>query len=134
MKSFFIAAPFAFLTTAATADYVLSVEETGLRDYYCQVTVSLENTSDAALTEINGHFFSFVGDEQVGRSKGASFLNIAPGASAITIFETPNAPCDDVNRYEFVVGACRISTGFEDKALCAGRITGTGPIAGAVAF
>ena len=83
---------------------------------------------------MNGHFFSFLGDEHVGRSKGASFLNLAPGDSAEAVFETPNAPCDDVTSYRFVIGACRIESSFIDKAECAGLIDSTDPISGAEGF
>ena len=122
------------LATAAAADYTLTLQDTGMRSYYCTITVSLTNTTDAPLTEVNGHFFSFLGDEQVGRSKGASFLNLAPGDSAEAVFETPNAPCDDVTSYRFVIGACRIESSFIDKAECAGLIDPTDPISGAEGF
>ena len=113
---------------AAAEDYALSLEGKGLRDYYCQITVALENRTDAPLTEISGYFNSYVGDQKVGRSKGSWFLNVGPGARAEATFETPNAPCDAVEQYEFVVGACRIGTSFEDKARCAGLIDGMGRI------
>ncbi|MCV3272854.1 hypothetical protein [Roseobacter sinensis] len=58
----------------------------------------------------------------MGRSKGASFFNVAPGASATATFETPNAPCDAVERYDMVIGACRIDASFADKSLCAERM------------
>ncbi|MEL6205189.1 MAG: hypothetical protein AAFR47_07745 [Pseudomonadota bacterium] len=112
----------------ATAEYVLSLEGTGLREYYCQITVALENTSEAPLTEISGYFYNYVGDEKVGRSKGTWFMGVDPGARAEATFETPNAPCDAVERYEFVVGACRIGAGFEDVGVCAAQMRGTGPI------
>jgi hypothetical protein len=109
---------------AGAADYVLSIEDTGKRDYYCQIMVALENRTDTALTEISGHFFSFVGAEQVGRSKGAWFMNVAPGGRAEATFETPNAPCAAVERYTFVVGACRLAAGFEPQVVCAERMSG----------
>lgn len=56
---------------ALASDYVLSLSDTGKRAYYCTATITLENQTDAPLTEISGHFFTFVGDEQVGRSKGS---------------------------------------------------------------
>ncbi|MEL7213706.1 MAG: hypothetical protein AAGK92_13670 [Pseudomonadota bacterium] len=124
----------ATLATSAAADYTLTLQDTGMRSYYCTITVSLTNTTDAPLTEVNGHFFSFLGDEQVGRSKGASFLNLAPGASAQAVFETPNAPCDEVTSYRFIIGACRIDSSFIDKAECATLIDATDPIAGSEGF
>lgn len=114
---------------AAANDYMLSITDTGLREYYCQLTVTLENTTDATLTEISGYFYSFIGDEQVGRSKGAWFMNVGPGDVATATFETPNAPCDQVERYEFVVGACRFDAGFAEKSECAAKIGSSGPIA-----
>jgi len=113
---------------AAAEDYRLKLAHTGLRDYYCQITVTLENASDAPLTEINGHFYSYVGSENVGRSKGAWFMNVAPGETAAATFETPNVPCDEVDRYEFVLGACRIGPQFEDKSACLKRLGVTAPI------
>lgn len=130
-----IAAIAATLTaTDVAADYTLTLQDKGMRAYYCTITVSLENTTDAPLTEINGHFFSFLDDAQVGRSKGASFLNVAPGGQAEAVFETPNAPCDDVTAYHFVIGACRIESSFIDKADCAAMITPVGPITRAEGF
>ncbi|MEL7203908.1 MAG: hypothetical protein AAFX07_08485 [Pseudomonadota bacterium] len=113
---------------ALAADYKMSVTDTGLREYYCQLTVTLENTDDAPLGEISGYFYAYIGDEKVGRSKGAWFLNVDSGDTAEATFETPNAPCDTIERYEFVVGACRFEAGFEDKALCAQRIDFTAPL------
>ncbi|MGD1883904.1 MAG: hypothetical protein ACFB11_16550 [Paracoccaceae bacterium] len=110
------------IASPVRADYKLDLVETGLREYYCTITVMLTNNSDQPLTEINGYFLSYVGDMQVGRSKGNSFLNMEPGGSTEAIFETPNAPCDDVTRYDFVIGACRIGSGFEDRSVCLNRI------------
>ncbi|WP_224826721.1 DUF4232 domain-containing protein [Cognatishimia sp. MH4019] len=124
----------ASLATTAAADYMLTLQDTGMRSYYCTITVSLTNTTDTPLTEVNGHFFSFLGEEQVGRSKGASFLNIAPGDSAEAVFETPNAPCDEVTSYRFIIGACRIDSSFINKADCATLIDATEPISGSEGF
>lgn len=115
-------------TAADAADYALELQSTGLREYYCTITVTLENRTDAPLTEISGFFYSFRGDEQVGRSKGGWFMNVPAGGIAEATFETPNAPCEEVTRYDFVVGACRIGPDFEDKALCAERVLGVAPI------
>ncbi|QPH55634.1 hypothetical protein [Pontivivens ytuae] len=108
--------------TTAAADYRLTLTDTGLREYYCTITVTLTNETDAPLTEVNGFFLSFVEDEQVGRSKGSSFMNVPPGGAVSATFETPNAPCDEVTRYDFVIGACRLGSGFEDHSVCAGRM------------
>lgn len=115
-------------SASAAQDYVLSLEGMGMREYYCQITVTLENRTAEPLTEISGFFYSYEGDMQVGRSKGAWFMGVEPDATAQATFETPNAPCHDGVRYEFVVGACRFDAGFADKAACAARIGGTGPI------
>ncbi|MEM1429745.1 MAG: hypothetical protein AAGG09_09825 [Pseudomonadota bacterium] len=113
---------------ASAADYMLALKETGLREYYCTITVSLTNMSDTTLTEISGFFYSYIGGEQVGRSKGTWFMNVSPGEEIARVFETPNAPCDDVTRYEFVVGACRLGAGFEDVSVCAERIGAEPPL------
>lgn len=132
MKSYGLAAALALLPVGASAeDYVLSLTDTGKRDYYCQIMVTLENRTDETLGEVSGYFYGFIGDEQVGRSRGAWFMNVEAGWSATSTFETPGAPCDLVERYEFIVGACRFSAGFEDQEECAARIGTTAPIAGA---
>ena len=122
----------AFIGNAAAADYRLTLTEFGKRDYYCTITVTLENLSEQPLVEINGFFLSFVGDEEVGRSKGASFLDVAPGESTTAEFETPNAPCTDaasaVTGYRFFVGACRVGQSFMDRDACADRIESIAPI------
>ena len=110
-------------------DYLLTLIDSKLREYYCQITVTLENTTDAPLTEISGFFYAYIGDEEVGRSKGAWFMNVPAGGVAEATFETPNAPCDEVERYEFVLGACRLAgPGFEDVATCAPLIGGAAPL------
>ncbi len=126
-----LAVPFWLAGPAAMAgDFVLSLQQTGLRDYYCQITVALENRSDAPLTEISGHVLSFAGDAQVGRSKGAWFMNVAPGEAGAATFETPNAPCEAVTRYAFVIGACRIDgPGFADTSACTARMAAEVPMA-----
>lgn len=111
----------------ALAEYRLEITETGQRDYYCIITVELTNDSAEPLTEINAFFLNYIGQEQVGRSKGASFFNVAPGASATATFETPNAPCVEVERYDMVIGACRLDASFAEKAICADRMALTAP-------
>ncbi|MEM1266119.1 MAG: hypothetical protein AAGI50_08900 [Pseudomonadota bacterium] len=115
--------------TAFAEDYVLSLTGTAMRDYYCQIRVTLENTTDAPVTEISGFFYNYLDGAEVGRSRGAWFMNVAPGETADAVFETPNAPCEAVERYEFVVGACRFETSFVDKGVCAGRLGFTAPLA-----
>ena len=113
---------------ASAADYVLSLTDTGKREYYCQIMVTLENRSDTVLTEISGHFLSYLDEAQVGRSKGAWFMNVPPGGRAEAVFETPNAPCDAVERYAFIVGACRLGPDFAPQSVCAERMAGAGAI------
>ncbi|MEM8654335.1 MAG: hypothetical protein AAGF36_06280 [Pseudomonadota bacterium] len=120
------------------ADYTLSLKEIGKRDYYCTITVELINDTDQPLTEINAFFLNYVGDTEVGRSKGASFANVAPGASATATFETPNAPCSDtdtdVESYKMIIGACRIDIGFEDKSVCVDKMDLAPPFSAASAL
>lgn len=120
------------------ADYQLALTDIGKRDYYCTITVELTNQSDTALTEINAFFLNYVGDTQVGRSKGASFMHVAPGAAASVTFETPNAPCSatetQVESYQMVIGACRIDNAFQDKEMCVDRVTLTSPLTSVVSL
>ena len=117
------------LAAPAWAEYRLEFEGTCFREYYCGVTLKLTNESDAPLTEINGYVASRIGDEQVGRSRGASFINLAPGESATALFEAPHAPCDEATQYEFIVGACRFGPSFSPKEECAALIRGVAPVA-----
>ncbi|WP_424974158.1 hypothetical protein [Dinoroseobacter sp. S124A] len=115
--------------SAALAEFDLALGEIGQREYYCTAEMTLTNTGPDPVMEVSGHFFLYVGADRVGRSKGTWFMNIAPGASVTTVFETPNAPCTDVDRYEFVVGACRMAgPGFDPVDACSTRINGTGPV------
>ncbi|MEM8824470.1 MAG: hypothetical protein AAGF30_12730 [Pseudomonadota bacterium] len=116
------------LPSPALADWALDLVGTGQREYYCTGTVRLTNQSDAPLTELSGFFLIHLDGEQVGRSKGTWFMNVPPGGTAEAVFETPNAPCAEADRWEFVVGACRVDAGFEDKAACAARIDVTAPL------
>lgn len=45
-----------------------------------------------------------------------SFLNLAPGDNASTIFKAPHAPCDEAADYVFFIGAY---TRFEPPGDCA---------------
>ncbi|MEJ6404817.1 hypothetical protein [Yoonia sp. 2307UL14-13] len=134
---------FAFLccvwaSGSAFGDYALDLIETGKRDYYCTITVALTNDSSEMLTEINAFFLNYVGAEEVGRSKGASFMNVAPGETVEATFETPNAPCSStetlVESYHMVIGACRLDSGFADKSFCLERMDLAPPFVGASAF
>ncbi|MEM9966901.1 MAG: hypothetical protein AAF755_02240 [Pseudomonadota bacterium] len=118
------------MATSAAADYVLTLTDTGKREYYCTITVSLTNETDAPLTEINAFFLNFIGAEQVGRSKGVSFSNVAGGQTVNAVFETPNAPCTEVERYHMIIGACRLGPRFEDKSVCANRVRLNPPLIG----
>lgn len=139
IRQFVIASIFSIIWTggAQSADYRMTLTDIGKRDYYCTITVRLENLSATALQDLNGFFLSYVGDTESGRSKGASFLNVAPGGSAEAVFETPNAPCSkdatDVTDYRFFVGACRIGGSFVDQEQCATAIEVVAPIANAQA-
>ena len=113
----------------ALADYRLEFEGTSFREYYCGVTLTMTNESDDPLTEINGFVASMIDGEQVARSRGRSFLNLAPGESASALFEAPNAPCDEATEYVFIVGACRLGPGFSPQRACAERIVGVAPVA-----
>ena len=113
----------------ALAEYRLEFEGTSFREYYCGVTLAMTNDSDETLTEINGFVASMIDGEQVARSRGMSFLNLAPGERASALFEAPNAPCDEATEYVFIVGACRLGPGFSPQQECADRIVGVAPVA-----
>ena len=115
--------------SAALADDKLEFDGTSFREYYCGVTLTMTNESDAHLTEINGFVVSMTDGEQVARSRGMSFLNLAPGESATKLFEAPNAPCDEATEYVFIVGACRFDASFLPQAECAAEIVGVAPVA-----
>ena len=132
IKRTFLTVPTAIFIFAAVAradDYHMTLIDTGKREYYCQIMVSLENKTESQLKEISGFFYSYMNGEEVGRSKGTWFMNVPAGQTAEAVFETPNAPCEEVDRYEFVVGACRFGQSFEDQELCATRIGFSNPLA-----
>jgi len=62
----------------------------------------------------------------VGRSKGASFRFDDWQSTASATFETPNAPCGEVDCYVFVVGACMKEGSFIDRNECAATIRADG--------
>ena len=117
------------VSSPVAADYRLEFEGTSFREYYCGVTLTMTNESDEALTEINGFVASMIDGEQVARSRGMSFLNLAPGESGTRLFEAPNAPCDEATEYVFIVGACRFGASFSPQSECAARIVGVAPVA-----
>ena len=119
--------------SAEAADFRISVVETGVRSYYCTMTVRLENGAADTVNDLNGYFVLYAGDDQVGQSRASSFINVAPGAAADTVFEAPNAPCAEITGVSFVVGACRIDRSFHDRVDCAGRLETMLPIREAVA-
>ena len=130
MKRTMIAATLACLAASpAWADYKLEFNSTSFREYYCGVTLTMTNESEETLTEINGFVASMVDGEQVARSRGMSFLNLAPGDSMSNLFEAPNAPCDEATEYIFIVGACRFDASCSPQEECAARIVGVAPVA-----
>ena len=110
------------VSTMAGESMTLTLKDTGKREYYCQATFELATSGETMFQDVNGYFYVFVDDEQVGRSKGVSFLFGDGGSAASATFETPNAPCPDVNGYVFVVGACMRGNSFVDRTECAATI------------
>ncbi|MEL6642739.1 MAG: hypothetical protein AAFQ79_02290 [Pseudomonadota bacterium] len=117
------------IATPALAEYRLEFQGTSFREYYCGVTLTMTNDGDETLTEINGFVASMIDGEQVARSRGMSFLNLAPGESEERVFEAPNAPCDEATEYVFIVGACRFGPSFAPQEDCAALIRGIAPVA-----
>lgn len=74
---------------ALAGDYEMILIETGKRDYDCTVSLQTENASDGVLADLNGHLVSLVDADDVGRSKGGPFLNVALGMTVSAGFETP---------------------------------------------
>jgi len=112
----------------AEPDLAFTLTETGQREYYCTATFELAAPGGAAFQDVNGFFYVFVGDEQVGRSKGSSFRFDDGQSAASATFETPNAPCGDVDGYVFVVGACMQDGSFIDRNECAAAIGADEPV------
>ncbi|MEM1046822.1 MAG: hypothetical protein AAGL24_11735 [Pseudomonadota bacterium] len=112
----------------AESAFQLALRDTGKREYYCTATFELTAQTVVPYRDVNGYFYVFVGDQQVGRSKGTSFNFAGGNTSAEATFETPNAPCPDVDGYVFVVGACLQESGFADQAECAAAIDATAPV------
>ena len=120
-------------TPVAAADdarYRLSVVEAGMRDYYCALTVRLENLTETEIDDVNGSFVLFRGDEAIAEGRSASFTGIAPGSAGEATFLAPNEPCDEIDGYAFRVGACRIGGAFENRTECAGWFEADAPIRG----
>ena len=131
----FAAVGFATMTLLAATGSAMAAEpmtmeltDTGQREYYCTATFEMRGGDVVPYRDINGYFYVFVGDEQVGRSKGASFRFGDGQNAASATFETPNAPCPDVNGYEFVVGACMRGNSFIDRNECAAAIAPGGAV------
>ena len=112
----------------AEVDLAFTLTETGQREYYCTATFELAASEGLAFQDVNGFFYVFVGDEQVGRSKGASFRFDDGQNKASATFETPNAPCGDVDGFVFVVGACMQNSSFIDRNECAAAIRADDPV------
>ena len=115
-------------TASAEAGLSIALTDTGKREYYCQATFELSTPAEAPYQDVNGYFYVFVDDERVGRSKGASFRFADGDNAASATFETPNAPCPDVNGYVFVVGACMQGSVFIDRTECASSIASRGVV------
>jgi hypothetical protein len=93
------------LAAPAFAECRLEFEATGFRECHCGVTLVLTNEGGKTLKEINGFVVSMTDGEQVSRSRGVSFVDLAPGQRASARFETLHAPCDEAREFVFVVGA-----------------------------
>ena len=117
---------------AVAADYRLTLVETGTRDYYCTMTVMLENRAAITINDVNGRFNLLVGETVVGRTHPSSFWGVDPGTASTRVFESPSAPCAEVDGYVFIVGACRTDGTFQDPGDCAGSIETGAPIRAAV--
>ncbi|MEM8539188.1 MAG: hypothetical protein AAGF56_15165, partial [Pseudomonadota bacterium] len=94
--------------TAATADpaFTVDAEHAGFREYYCVTKGMITNTGDTPLREINGYFIIFENGVETARSRGTSFMDLAPGNTVEALSEAPQAPCDTATSYAFVVNAC----------------------------
>ncbi|GIT93191.1 hypothetical protein JANAI62_36650 [Jannaschia pagri] len=132
MRHLLVIAALALPLPAAAQEWRIELIETGLREYYCTGLVRLTNDSDQVLEELSGFFLIQKDGVQVGRSQGTWFLNVAPGETAEATFETPNAPCAEADRWDYIVGACRLDGAFADKQACAARIEGVAPLSAAV--
>ncbi len=122
----------ALASFAGEGDWRLSLAATGMREYYCGATLRLENRGAEAMEEIAGHLILTRDGASVGRSRGASFRDVAAGGAAEALFETPNAPCAQAD-LTLVIGACRIGGAFVPAADCAARIAPSAPVARALA-
>lgn len=112
-------------TAAAAQSFEIAAEHAGFREYYCVTRGTLTNTGSEPIQELNGYFLLYEDGEEVGRSRGSSFLALDPGASAEARFEAPNAPCDTADEYHFIVNACMRDGSFFDRGDCADMVTGT---------
>lgn len=100
----------------------LSLEGVGQRDYYCTALFALTSLDVPPVQDVNGYFEVYVNGERFGRSSGASFRFDEGETITSAVFETPNAPCEKIDGYVFVVGACIQGTTFIDRTACAASI------------
>ncbi|WP_421724418.1 hypothetical protein [Bauldia sp.] len=108
--------------------FELSLQETGKRDYYCTATFALTAQRSEPFQEVNGFFHAFVDDDQVGRTRAASFRFDEGQMSSTAVFESPDLPCEAINGYAFVVGACLRDRRFIDLTECAAEIAPVPPV------
>ncbi|MEM6609336.1 MAG: hypothetical protein AAF689_12210 [Pseudomonadota bacterium] len=113
---------------AAAQDFTLDAQHAGFREYYCVTEGTLTNHGQATLQEVNGYFLLYRAGEEIGRSRGSSFLALTPGTEATARMEAPHSPCDTADEYRFVVNACMQDSRFIDRATCADMLAGTGPV------
>lgn len=97
-------------------------------EYYCVTEGTITYSGAEPLREINGFFEIFKNGEQIGHSRGTSWLDLQPGDERSALFRAPNVPCDTADTYVFVVSACMQGTRFINKTDCAARITATEPV------
>lgn len=126
--TFFSALPFNAPHAVADAAFELELQDTGKRDYYCTATFALRTHASEPLDDVNGYFLVFAGEEQVGKTKATSFRFEDGKKLASAIFEAPNAPCAEIDGYQFVVGACLRDRKFLDLAECAAAISPLAPV------
>ena len=122
--------PFAVFASGAMAEPSLTVdaEHAGFREYYCVTKGTITNTGDQTLREINGYFIIYENGVETARSRGASFMDVAPGATVEGLSDAPQAPCDTATSYAFVVNACMEGFSFIDRYACAAMISPTGRV------
>ena len=113
---------------AAQPAFTVDAEHSGFRDYYCVTKGTITNTGSEPLREINGYFIIYENGEETARSRGTSFLDLAPGESVEALSEAPQAPCDTATSYAFVVNACMEGCSCMDRTECAVMIAPAGRV------